>query len=634
MAASSDVFSWDDRFLTGEPVVDAEHRELVRIINHVAALHAAPGPRRPLDEVLASLVRYAQTHFAHEEQLMREAGCDERHVRVHRGIHREFAEQIGDMQGSASDAADRELLLHFLTHWLAHHILSVDQSMARQVRAIRAGRTPQDAFEMEQRLSVDPSLAIILDALRSLYRVIASRNKALAHLDRELAEIIDGDPVPTLVIDAAHRITHWNKACAKITGLSARDMVGTRSSWRAFYPEERPILADLILSGSIEDIRALYGDKMRRSAVIEGAVEAEDFFPHFGDSGRWLFFTAAPIRDAEGRLIGVIETLQDVTERRRAEEKLRQHQVRLEELVAERTRQLEATNQALARRNVELTRLNKRLSEAQAQLLQSEKLASIGQLAAGVAHEINNPIGFVQSNIGTLDKYLRGLLKVLEAYEEAEPLIADGARRESLQELRRRVDLEFLKSDASELLSESRDGIGRVTKIVQDLKDFSRVGSGEAWECADLHRGIDSTLNIVANELKYKADVVREYGALPPVECVPSQLNQVFMNLLVNAAHAIGKERGVVTIRTGAQAGHVWLEFSDTGCGIPEDIRARIFDPFFTTKPVGQGTGLGLSLAYGIIRHHEGSITVESEVGKGTTFRIRLPVQRGVQRVS
>ncbi|MGE5467243.1 MAG: ATP-binding protein, partial [Ignavibacteria bacterium] len=234
---------------------------------------------------------------------------------------------------------------------------------------------------------------------------------------------------------------------------------------------------------------------------------------------------------------------------------------------------------------------------------------------------------FVQSNIATLDRYLRGLLEMLDAYEDAEELIPDKPRRDALRALRQRVDVAFVKSDAFALVSESRDGISRVTKIVQDLKDFSRVESSASWQPADIHRGIDSTVNIASNELKYKADVVKEYGQLPEVECVLSQLNQVFMNLLVNAAHAIEDKRGRVTIRTGVAGDRVWLEFSDTGCGIPEDIRSRIFDPFFTTKPVGKGTGLGLSLAYGIIQNHHGSITVDSEVGKGTTFRIELPVR-------
>jgi signal transduction histidine kinase len=165
---------------------------------------------------------------------------------------------------------------------------------------------------------------------------------------------------------------------------------------------------------------------------------------------------------------------------------------------------------------------------------------------------------------------------------------------------------------------------------VQDLKDFSRVDANQEWVWANLHQGIDSTLNIVSNEVKYKADVVKHYGDIPDIECLPLQLNQVIMNLVVNAAHAIGGERGTITVATGADAGdagHVWLEVRDNGSGIAPDNLSRIFDPFFTTKPVGKGTGLGLSMAYGIVRKHNGAITVQSTVGAGTTFRVLLPVR-------
>ena len=167
-------------------------------------------------------------------------------------------------------------------------------------------------------------------------------------------------------------------------------------------------------------------------------------------------------------------------------------------------------------------------------------------------------------------------------------------------------------------------------KIVQDLKDFSRVDTSQEWQLADLHAGIDSTLNIVRNEIKYKAEVVKEYGQLPQVECLPSQLNQVFMNLLVNAAHAMkDKERGTITVRTGRRDDReVWVEVADDGSGIDPENLKRIFDPFFTTKPVGKGTGLGLSLAYGIVQKHQGAITLDSAPGRGTTFRIVLPVAR------
>jgi signal transduction histidine kinase len=282
----------------------------------------------------------------------------------------------------------------------------------------------------------------------------------------------------------------------------------------------------------------------------------------------------------------------------------------------------------LLRRNEELTALNEQLSMAQAQLLQSEKLASIGQLAAGVAHEINNPISFVFSNFGTLQTYVASLLRVLARYEEAEPFIADADVARGIADLREQVDLAFLQEDVLALMTESRDGIERVRKIVQDLKDFSRVDVHQQWQWADLHQGIDSTLNIVNNEVKYKADVVKEYGTIPEVECLPSQINQVIMNIVVNGAQAIEGPRGRITIRTGESGGNVWIEIADNGCGIPQAIQSRIFDPFFTTKPIGTGTGLGLSLSYGIIQKHRGRIEMQSEEGVGTTFRIELPIRQ------
>lgn len=288
----------------------------------------------------------------------------------------------------------------------------------------------------------------------------------------------------------------------------------------------------------------------------------------------------------------------------------------------------ESVEAELLRRNQELTELNEKLSLAQAQLLQSEKLASIGQLAAGVAHEINNPISFVFSNFGTLQTYVDSLLRVLVRYEEAERFIADPDVLRSIAELREQVDLAFLQDDVQVLMVESREGIERVRRIVQDLKDFSRVDAHQEWQWADLHQGIDSTLNIVNNEVKYKADIVREFGDIPEVECLPSQINQVIMNIVVNGAQAISGPRGRITVRTGTREDHVWIEIADTGCGIPPAIRSRIFDPFFTTKPVGSGTGLGLSLSYGIIQKHRGSIAVQSEEGAGTTFRIELPIRR------
>ena len=260
------------------------------------------------------------------------------------------------------------------------------------------------------------------------------------------------------------------------------------------------------------------------------------------------------------------------------------------------------------------------------QLLQSEKMASIGQLAAGVAHEINNPLGFVNSNMGTLKKYINTLLAVVGANGRAVAQMAPGTPLAArVDAIGREADLAFLKEDVPDLVKESLEGLKRVREIVQALKDFSHVGETD-WQPADLHAGLDSTLNIVANEIKYKATVEKRYGSLPEVTCLPSQLNQVFMNLLVNAAHAI-EESGIITISTGVDGDWVWVAISDTGCGIPPQNLNRIFEPFFTTKPVGSGTGLGLSLSYSTVSKHGGRIDVDSRIGVGTTFTVRLPIE-------
>lgn len=281
----------------------------------------------------------------------------------------------------------------------------------------------------------------------------------------------------------------------------------------------------------------------------------------------------------------------------------------------------------LLRHHLALTELNAKLTLAQEQLLQSEKLASIGQLAAGVAHEINNPISYVFSNFATLGGYIDGLLAMLAAYQAAEAHIAAPTVLRDIRALRDSIDLDFVTGDIPVLMNESREGIERVRKIVQDLKDFSRADTHQEWQWSDLHHGIDSTLNIVNHEIKYKADVVKDYGDIPDIECLPSQLNQVFMNILVNAAHAMTAARGRITIRTARAGDMVRVDIADNGRGIPKAIQGRIFDPFFTTKPTGSGTGLGLSLSYGIVQKHHGRIELDSTPGDGTTFSIFLPVR-------
>ncbi len=293
-------------------------------------------------------------------------------------------------------------------------------------------------------------------------------------------------------------------------------------------------------------------------------------------------------------------------------------------LLREEVAQHQATERTLQQRNAELRAINARLSSAQAQLLQAEKLASVGQLAAGVAHEINNPLAFVRANFGTLARYVGDLARLLEAYRRAEarlpPHTPEGT---ALERTKAEVDTEFLLRDLGELLDESQDGIARVERIVRSLRQFSGVDSNERQR-ADVNQALDDTLDVAAAELQGRITVERDYGALAPVACTPFELNQVFHALITNAAQAIDG-RGRIGLRTRQYDDMVHVEVSDDGCGIDLAIQGRIFEPFFTTRPVGAGTGLGLSVAYDIVHRLGGGIEVVSTPGQGSRFTVILP---------
>jgi PAS domain S-box-containing protein len=355
----------------------------------------------------------------------------------------------------------------------------------------------------------------------------------------------------------------------------------------------------------------------KKSATV---VEIKD------SGGRTLIkeLSCLPVSSQSGETVQVILVVRDITGER---EKSRE--------ITELNQKLTVAIRQINQKNQTLENTLAQLKESQFRILESEKMASIGQLAAGVAHEINNPTGYVSSNLKTLHDYQQGLLKVIPLYRQLVSMVkclsSTGADSADLSALVNRIsdaeaveDIDYILNDIVSLISESREGTRRIKKIVNDLKEFSHPGE-DAKKETNINDNIETTLNIVWNEIKYKAEVEKDFGDIPLLLCYPQRLNQVFLNILVNAAHAI-ESNGAIRIKTRHASSQVEITISDNGCGIPEENLTRIFDPFFTTKPVGKGTGLGLHLAYNIIKEHGGTIEARSRVGEGTSFIIRLPV--------
>jgi PAS domain S-box-containing protein len=430
--------------------------------------------------------------------------------------------------------------------------------------------------------------------LGSYFNAMADK---LLETQRKMSAIFHGSELPILVIDKDFGVLDCNDTMKRLLGGPGPNSEGDKCYEHV----------------SCELCRT---DKCPASRVLAGeeCVETEVTIKTRGGQEMPTKLVATPLR-RQGHVDGVIESFHDIRERKETEGALQKSRDESEKILRE-------------------------LKTAQRQMLQSEKMASIGQLAAGVAHEINNPTGFVSSNLHTLSGYHKDINELIDQYGRLvsglrEAMTTEQGRAGILEDLHRiaalkkEIDIDFVLDDTPNLIKESIEGIERVKKIVTDLKNFAHPAEDKP-KLADINKGLESTLNIVWNELKYKAKVIKEYGELPPVKCYPHQLNQVFMNLLVNAAQAIEKQ-GEIRIETRAVDGHVEISITDTGSGISEANLSKIFDPFFTIKEVGEGTGLGLYLAHNIIDKHNGTIDVESEVGKGTTFTIRLQTDPGIE---
>ncbi|MBI3606715.1 MAG: PAS domain S-box protein [Nitrospirae bacterium] len=462
----------------------------------------------------------------------------------------------------------------------ARHELTMDYTRGEEARILRVVMTAIERTE-DDKARVLLTVEDVTDQKRAELELRASeeRFRQVTENSRVVFWMTDPEKHTMLYISPGYEV---------IWGRARESLYASPQSWLdAIHPEDR--------------------ERVRHAAVtkqVRGDYHEEYRIVWPTGAHRWILDRAFPVTDETGRVYRIVGIAEDITARKRTEDALK--------------------------------KTYDDLKDAQGQLVQAEKMSSLGQLAAGVAHEINNPIGFVASNLRTLSEYVEDIVRLAAG---CEPLLAaveagdhEGAAREAkqLRVLAKQIDTTSVLSDLPRLTVQSLDGVERVQRIVRNLKTFSHVDQAERT-LVNVNEGIESTLAIVWNELKYKADVVKELGPVPRIVGYPQQLNQVFVNLLVNAAHAM-TTKGTIWIRTFLRDHHVVVEVEDTGSGIAPEHLKKIFDPFFTTKPVGKGTGLGLSISYGIVQKHGGTIEVDSEVGRGTQFRVVLPLEESPAR--
>ena len=603
----------------------------------------------------------------------------------------------------ATKPAKVSLIDHFeaMSVW---DFLQIEQQRVRIKRELRKHISEPEEIEKEFDLFSQQLAKIVEERTRHLQSV----EKELVERERALSQIIQGNTIPTFVINKAHIVTHWNRACEKLTGYKAGEIVGTDKQWLPFRSEERPIMADVIVDEMEEaEIERYYGHSWRKSALIEGAYEAEEFFPHIGEKGKWLFFTAAPIKGADGETVGSIETLWDTTERKEAQEALQRAHDELETRVEERTAELRKVNEELRRSenkyktlfdsapnaifimegqtfkiiDVNATALDcyqqskeellertfsdllfevdkdleeglKKLTdhqcgfyprrrhlrgkgeafyvnivacharhmgmdcliatttdinenvEKEAQLIQASKLATLGTLASGMAHELTQPLNVIQV---ASDFFLKKIKKGED--------VSNDELRVMAEEIGSHVD--------------------RASKVIQHMRDFARQSEVTRTRI-DINEPIKDVFKVMGQQLRvHQIEVELDLDPhLPYIMADHNRLEQIFINLVTNAMYAMddkglrlgdNKWQRLLKIRSFPADGQIVVKVSDTGKGIPKKIIGKISEPFFTTRKLGQGTGLGMSISYRIISDYGGTIEVESETDKGTTFTLKFP---------
>ena len=427
--------------------------------------------------------------------------------------------------------------------------------------------------------------------LLSLALETGERKKAEAELRRSeeyYRSLIENALDVVTLIDAGGIVRYESPAVERVLGYKTDELIGQRGRV-IFHPDELD-LADHVLAQFLQNPNK--------------PVSAEFRMRHKNGTWRTMQMTGKNLLDNPS-VRGIVVSLRDVTENRNAEHLLEEYRYNLENKVLDRTRALNEKNQALQD-------AVQQLQATQQELILQSKMASLGSLVAGVAHEVNNPIGAVNSAADVSTRCIDRLLKLIESSQNLDELKSNETFRQLVEMLKENHRITVTAGN-------------RIAKIVRSLKNFARLDEAE-FQRADLHEGLDSTLTLVHHELRNRAIVLKDYGNLPLVYCSPNQLNQVFMNLFINASQAIDG-KGEIRISTRADDANVCIRIADNGKGILPEHLPKIFDPGFTTKGTGVGTGLGLSICYNIIQKHKGSITVESEPGQGTEFTITLPIQ-------
>ncbi|MGR3317050.1 MAG: ATP-binding protein [Candidatus Anammoxibacter sp.] len=477
-------------------------------------------------------------------------------------------------------------------------IVSGEGEMDAAIQALRKGAF--DYFEkpvnfdklgisIKSALKKQETQKLLDEYVNKLKKVVAEKAKEInlrKSADKQVHKLftaVEQSPSPVVITDTDGNIEYVNPKFTLTTGYTAADVIGKKPS--------------ILKSGkqSHEVYQKLW-------ATISSGVEWHGELHNKKKSGElyWVSSSISAVKNTDGIITNYINVSEDITRRKLAEDALIEAKDKAEKVSDEL--------------QIEITKRK--------ELEQTAKLAAVGKLAAGIAHEINNPLSFIYANLENLNKFSLKVRSLIDVYDE---LDMPEETRKAIEEKKEEINYTYLKSRIIDMIEKSIDGADRMKKIVMDMKTFSRVDRADV-EDANINEAIDATLGIMVHEYKDRIEIKKEYDEqLPTFKCFISKLNQVFLNILANACQAIDG-KGVISVRTHRDGDNIVIDIKDSGSGMPDDVMAKIFDPFFTTKPVGQGTGMGLSICHDIIQQHNGELSVESKIGEGTTFTITIPM--------